>query len=64
MTLEELKPFLKKGKTGIIPRWIGYLKWDYGINQVKFINQNYTMSQDELEGNYGIANRTDLYYIT
>jgi hypothetical protein len=29
MTLEELKPIIRKGKTGLIPKWKGYIKWDY-----------------------------------
>lgn len=63
MTYEEIKDICRKGKTAIIPHWEGYLKWNYGLNQLQFVNNNYVMSQDELEGNYGISNRTDLYYI-
>jgi hypothetical protein len=29
MTLEELKPIVRKGKWGLIPKWAGYIKWDY-----------------------------------
>ena len=63
MTYEEIKDICRKGKTAIIPHWEGYLKWNYGLNQLQFVNNNYVISQDELEGNYGISNRTDLYYI-
>lgn len=29
MTLNEIKPFVKEGKLGIIPKWKGYIKYDY-----------------------------------
>lgn len=29
MTLKELKPIIKEGKWGLIPKWVGYIKWDY-----------------------------------
>lgn len=29
MTLEELKPIIRKGKLGLIPKWKGYIKWNY-----------------------------------
>jgi hypothetical protein len=29
MTYLEIKELCKKGEVGIIPKWIGYLKWDY-----------------------------------
>lgn len=63
MTYNEIKDLCKKGKTGIIPNWGGYLKWNYTLDELQFVKNNYIMTQDELEGNYGIANRTDLYYI-
>lgn len=61
MTLEELKPILKKGKLGIIPNWNGYLRYDYALDELQFVNNDYRMSQSELEDK--IINRTDLYYI-
>ena len=63
MTYTEIKDICKKGKTGLIPNWRGYLKWNYAKDELQFVNNNYIMTQDELEGNYGITNRTDLYYI-
>ena len=63
MTYNEIKELCKQGKIGVVPKWEGYLKWDYSLDQLQFVNNNYTMTQDELEGNYGITNRTDLYYI-
>lgn len=32
MTLQELKPLLIKGKIGLIPKWKGYLHYDYSLN--------------------------------
>lgn len=29
MTLEELKPLLRKGNKGLIPNQEGFIKWDY-----------------------------------
>lgn len=63
MTYTEIKDICRKGKTGLIPNWRGYLKWNYAKDELQFVNNNYIMTQDELEGNYGITNRTDLYYI-
>lgn len=63
MTYAEIKKLCRKGKVGMIPGWQGYLRWDYSLDQLYFKNNNYKMTQDELEGNYGISNRTDLYYI-
>ena len=61
MTYLEIKELCKKGKIGLIPNWKGYLKWDYSKNQIKFVNGDYIMYQNELEKK--INNRTDLYYI-
>ena len=63
MTYSEIKDICKKGKWGIIPGWNGYLKWNYSLDELQFVNYNYIMTQSELEGNYGITNRNDLYYI-
>ena len=61
MTLEKLKPLLKRGKIGIIPGWVGYLKYNYGTEQLEFQNNNYILAGKELENK--IINKTDLYYI-
>lgn len=63
MTYLEIKDKCKKGETGMIPGWRGYLKWNYSKDELQFVNDNYIMTQAELEGDYGIANRNDLYYI-
>ena len=61
MNYTEIKEICRKGGIGLIPRWLGYLKWDYGRDELKFVNGDYTMWQKELEGK--ISNRIDLYYI-
>ena len=63
MKYEEIKELCRRGKVGMIPGWRGYLKWNYALNQLQFVNNNYIMTQKDLEGDYGITNRTDLYYI-
>ena len=61
MTYQRIRKLCRKGKIGLIPGWKGYLKWDYAINQIYFVNGDYRMNQDELEKQ--ISNRNDLYYI-
>lgn len=45
MTLEEIEPFLKKGKLGIIPNWIGYLKYNHSTKQIEFQNNDYIINE-------------------
>ena len=61
MSYSDIKELCRKGKTGMVPGWKGYLKWNYSEDELQFINGNYKMSQSELEDK--IINRTDLYYI-
>ena len=61
MNIFELKEYLQKGKTGIIPGWIGYLRYNYGKNEIYFQNNDYIMNKKELIDK--IKNRNDLYYI-
>lgn len=61
MTYSEIYNLCRKGKTGLIPGWIGYLKWNYATDTLQFVNKDYKMEQSELEDK--IKNRTDLYYI-
>ena len=61
MTLQQLKPLIKRGEIGLIPKWLGYIKWDYGRDELKFVNGEYVMWQKELEEK--MMNRDDLYYI-
>ena len=61
MTLEELKPIIRKGKLGLIPKWKGYIKWDYVLGQMYFINNGYILTEQELKDK--LNDRNDLYYI-
>lgn len=61
MTLKELKPIIKEGKWGLIPKWVGYIKWDYVLGQMYFVNGNYILTEQELIDK--LNNRNDLYYI-
>lgn len=61
MTLEELKPIIRKGKLGLIPKWKGYINYDYVLNQVYFENNGYILTEQELKDK--LKNRNDLYYI-
>ena len=61
MTYNEILNKCRQGKIGMIPKWKGYLKWNYSKDQLEFINEDYVMEQSELESK--IKNRTDLYYI-
>ena len=61
MNIFELREYLQRGKTGIIPGWIGYLRYNYGKNEIYFQNDNYIMRQKELIDK--IKDKTDLYYI-
>ena len=61
MTLEELKPIIRKGEIGLIPKWKGYIKWNYVLGQMYFVNDGYILTEQELKDKIG--NRNDLYYI-
>lgn len=64
MTLQELKTTIKKGKYynwGKIPGWRGYIKYNYFLDQLYYIDNNIEFSEKELEDK--LKNRNDLYYI-
>ena len=61
MTLQEIEQICKKGKVGIIPGWKGYLKYNYGLDELTFVNGDYLMRQEELKNK--LLDRTDLYFI-
>ena len=61
MTLEELKPLIQKGEIGLIPRWLGYIKYNYGLGQIYFVNGDYRLYEKELVDK--LNGRNDLYYI-
>ena len=34
MTLNELKLLVRSGKTGLVPGWKGYIKWNYAVDEM------------------------------
>ena len=64
MTLDQLKPILKNGKYynyGIIPEWKGFIKYNYFLDEVFFVNGEYRLEEKELRDK--LKDRNDLYYI-
>ena len=61
MNFSEIKQICKKGKVGLIPGWKGYLKYNYGLDELTFVNGDYLMRQEELESK--LLDRKDLYFI-
>lgn len=61
MTLEEIRTLCRHGKIGLVPKWKGYIKYNYGLNELQFVNGDYTMRQSELEDK--LKDRNDLFYI-
>ena len=45
----------------MIPGWKGYIKWNYGLEELQFVNGDYVMPEKELVDK--IKDRTDLIYI-
>ena len=64
MTLDQLKPILKNGKYrnwGIIPGWIGFIKYNPYSDELFFTNKEYRLYENDLRDK--LKNRNDLYYI-
>ena len=61
MTLNEIKLFVREGHQGIIPGWKGYIKWNYILDEMQFINRDYKLPYKELKDK--LKDRTDLFYI-
>ena len=61
MTYSEIFDICKKGYIGRIPKWEGYLHFDYYNQELFFKNGDYILKGKDLEDK--IKNRTDLYYI-
>ena len=61
MTLEEIRPFVRQGKWGRIPKWIGYVKYDPATQNLYFENNGYILTEQELKDK--IKDRNDIYYI-
>lgn len=59
MIYSEIIKRMKSGKIAMLPDFIGYFKWDYGINDVIFYNKGFKCKASELD----ISNRKDFYYI-
>lgn len=60
MSYTEIQNIVKNGKIGILPKFVGYFKWNYNENYMEFYNGDFTCPADMLE----IKNREDFYYIT
>lgn len=61
MNYQEIRNKCREGYLGIIPGWKGYLRWNYGLQQLQFFNGDYIMDESELKDK--IKNRIDIYYI-
>ena len=59
MTYTEAQKLAMKGKTIMLPDFIGYFKWNYGNKQLMFENKGFTCPAKDFE----IQNRKDFYYI-
>lgn len=59
MTYNEIYNLAKQGKVGMLPNFIGYFKWSYELNDLVFINNNFSCLAKDLQ----IQDRTDFYYI-
>lgn len=59
MTYNEATLRAVTGETLMLPGWIGYFKWNYGLHYLEFINGDYRCRAD----NFDIKNRNDWYYI-
>ena len=45
----------------MVPGWEGYIKYNFGLDELTFVNGDYLMRQEELKNK--LLDRTDLYYI-
>ena len=61
MNFQEIKDKCLRGYMAIIPGWEGYIKYNYGNNEIYFQNKDYILPEKELKAK--IKDRTDLYYI-
>lgn len=57
MTYEQIIPIAKKGSIIKLPNWDGYFKWNYAVDKLEFINNDYR-SFDNID-----TSRTDYYYL-
>lgn len=59
MTYNEIIEIVKKGKTGMLPNFKGYFKWDFSKDKMLFYNEDYVCLAERLN----IQKRNDFYYI-
>lgn len=59
MNYKEAIKIAKRGKTLMLPNFIGYFKQDFANKVLIFTNGDYKCSADQLD----IKNRQDFYYI-
>lgn len=62
MTFNQACIYAFNGYTVMLPNWHGYFKWDYGKQQLYFINGDYYLNEQQIKDK-GIINRNDWYYI-
>lgn len=60
MIYTEIIQKAKEGKLIKLPNFEGIFKWDYGKQDLIFINKDFQCNANQLD----ILNRTDFYYIT
>lgn len=59
MNYNEAIKVAKKGKTLMLPYFIGYFKWDFENKVLMFTNGDYRCKAEDL----GVQKRNDWYYI-
>lgn len=60
MTYEEIEPFLKDGKIGMLPHYDGYFHWSWGLDYMYMKNKDTVILDKDLEEE---KKRTDWFYI-
>lgn len=60
MTYQEISKVIRLGKTGKLPNFEGYFKWNYATGDVIFYNRDFQCKAADLD----ILSRNDFYYIT
>lgn len=59
MTYNEATLRAVRGDTLMLPNFIGYFKWNYGLHYLEFTNGDYRCKAEDL----GVQKRNDWYYI-
>ena len=60
MTYEKATQYAEKGRTLLLPGWVGYFSWKNG--ELNFRNGDYRLDNKQLQ-EMGVTKRTDWYYI-